>query len=78
MVQLDESNELVFEVFIAVRSQTKVDELGNILGLDYAAIQTVLEIYEIPKEMQRVVFDKVVRCFQWATAIAKEMHPQGT
>jgi hypothetical protein len=47
--------------------------MGNLLGLDYSAIKSVMDIYSVPNELRPEIFNKVLQCFQWSIEVSKEM-----
>jgi len=51
---------------------------GNLIGLDYSAVKTVIELYEITNELKKYVFNQVLKCFHWSVEIMKQQKPEGT
>ena len=56
----------------------KTDIEGNLIGLDYSAVKTVIELYEITNELKKYVFNQVLKCFHWSVEIMKQQKPEGT
>lgn len=61
-VGLDEENIEVWSIYSLVRSQVKVAPMGEIIGLDYAAVLGVIELYVAGNEIKRI-FESVLMCF---------------
>jgi len=52
--------------------------MGNVIGIDYNAIQTIMDIYQIDKDLQKYVFNQVLKCFTWSIEIVKNSKPKGS
>jgi len=55
----------------------KTDMEGNPIGLDYNAVETVIELYNVATESRRYVFNQVIKCFYWSVDIMKQQKPEG-
>jgi len=62
-VELDERNVQTVEVYFVVRNQIRIAPSGVVLGLDYSAVNMVLDMYVL-KEDRKNVFDQVLLCFE--------------
>ena len=51
---------------------------GNLIGLDYNSVQTVIELHNIEVNCRKYVFDQILKCFYWSVEIMKEQKPEGT
>ena len=54
----------------------KTDAMGNLIGLDYSAVQTTMELFQITRDMQKYVFSQVLKCFHWAVEADKDSEPK--
>jgi len=55
----------------------KTDMEGNLIGLDFSALRTVIELSNIAVELRKYVFDQVLKCFYWSVEIMKQQKPEG-
>jgi len=55
----------------------KTDIEGNPIGLDYNAVETVIELYNVATESRRYVFNQIIKCFHWSVDIMKQQKPEG-
>lgn len=54
----------------------KVDPMGNLIGLDYSAVQATMEMFQISSDLQKNVFSQVLKCFYWFTEATKDSKPK--
>jgi len=60
-VELDEENKEVMDLYLKVRNQVRLSPMGDIIGLDYNALNFIMDIYGI--ENKRDMFEKMLVCF---------------
>ena len=50
--------------------------MGNLIGLDYSAVQATMEMFQISSDLQKNVFSQVLKCFYWFTEATKDSKPK--
>ena len=61
-VDLLPANEQAVTLYAKVQSQVRVSAGGDLIGLDFRAMEWIFELYEV--ENQREALEAVVECFE--------------
>ena len=54
----------------------KIDPMGNLIGLDFSAVQSVMEVFQVDRDLQKHVFTQVLKCFNWFMDTTKDSKPK--
>lgn len=60
---LDEDNIEIWQVYLLTRNQIRVAPMGEVIGLDYAAVLNVVKLYVNVDEIKKT-FEGVLECFR--------------
>lgn len=61
-VLLDESNVENWNIYLLVQNQIKVAPMGEIIGLDYAAVLNVIKLYVAADKVKKT-FESILVCY---------------
>lgn len=60
-VELDKANIEVYEMYQLVGNQVRVTSMGEIIGLDYAAVINTIKLYIIDSDIKEI-FEGILMC----------------
>ena len=61
-MELDESNEIFYNIYSLVRNQIRVTPMGDVIDLDHRAVMYDIELY-VDADKVKETFENILMCF---------------